>query len=150
MFRTSPKKSLLPVAALLISWALPTPAGAQTVFSSRHDYPVGADPRSVALGDFNNDGLLDLAVANSGSNDVAVLLNNGNETFQAALTFGAGNSPRSIAASDLNGDGALDLVTANAAGNVSILLGFGNGGFGQASAFPAGSGPQAVAVADFN
>ncbi len=143
--------SLLPVAALLLSWALPTPAQAQTSFKSRRDYPVGADPRSVALGDFNEDGLLDLAVAGAGSNDVSVLLNNGDETFRAALTFGAGSGPRSVAASDLNGDGILDLVTANAgSGDVSILLGFGDGSFAQPLAFPAGSAPQAVAVGDFN
>src|SRR6266540_3451905 len=139
MHRNSARGPLLLVTALLVASSIPAPAQAQTSFTSRRDYPVGADPRSVALGDFDNDGLLDLAAANSGSNDVSVLLNNGDETFGAALTFGAGSGPRSIAASDLNGDGVLDLVTANAdSGDVSILLGFGNGGFAQPLTFPAG------------
>ena len=146
MFRNSARGSLLSVAALLLSLALPTTALAQTSFTSRRDYPVGADPRSVALGDFNHDGLLDLAVANAGSNDVSVRLSNGDETFGAALTFGVGRGPRSVAARDLNGDGVLDLVTANAdSGDVSILLGSGDGSFAPPLAFPAGSAPQAAA-----
>src|SRR2546428_11910417 len=61
---------------------LPNPALAQTVsFIARADLEVGTNPRSVAVGDFNGDGRLDLAVTNASSYDVpgtvSVLLGNG-------------------------------------------------------------------------
>jgi hypothetical protein len=113
--------------------------------------PGKLDQLRVAIGDVNSDGSLDFAVANAGSDDVSVLLGNGDGSFQAALTFPAGSGPHGIAAGDLNGDGSLDLVTANAAsGDVSVLLGLGNGGFAQPRPFGAGSGPEAVAIGDFN
>ena len=68
----------------------------------------------VAVGDFNGDGNLDLAVANEVSGTVAVLLGNGNGTFAAATTFSTGGSdPDSLAVGDFNGDGKLDLAVAN-------------------------------------
>src|SRR5262249_97265 len=73
----------------------------------------GQGSSSVALGDFNGDGKLDLAVANFGNNTVSVLLGNGDGTFQAAQHFGVDLEPASVAVGDFNGDGKLDLVTAN-------------------------------------
>jgi hypothetical protein len=75
----------------------------------------------VAVGDFNGDGVLDLAVANVFSN-VSVLLGNGDGTFQAAQNFGAGGGPFSVAVGDFNGDGVLDLAVANRGSNVSVLI----------------------------
>src|SRR5438309_859185 len=90
------------------------------------DYSVGANPRSVAVGDFNGDGAQDLAVANRGSNDVSVLLGNGDGTFQATPSIGAGTAPYSVSIGDFNGDGFQDLAVANAGDNtVSVLLGYG-------------------------
>jgi hypothetical protein len=56
----------------------------------------------VAVGDFNGDGRRDLAVANEGSNNVSVLLGNGDGTFQAARNFAAGSSPDSVAVGDFH------------------------------------------------
>ena len=67
-------------------------------------------------GDFNGDGRLDLAVANSSSNTVSILLGNANGTFQAAQNFATGAGPMSVAVGDFNKDGKLDLATANAIG----------------------------------
>ena len=98
-------------------------AQGQVSFLDRRDFPVGADPRSVAVGDFNGDGRPDLAVANSGSNNVSVLLGNGDGTFQAPRHFGAGDSPQSVAVGDFNGDGRPDLAVANSgSNNVSVLI----------------------------
>ena len=84
----------------------------------------GHSPCSVAVGDFNGDGKADLAVANHISNNVSVLLGNGNGTFQAAVNYGAGTNPVSVAVGDFNGDGKADLAVANYDGNnVSVLLG---------------------------
>src|SRR5262245_11661097 len=62
---------------------------------------------SVAVGDFNADGKLDLAVANGLAGNVSVLLGNGNGTFQAALNYAAGSFPASVAVGDVNLDGKL-------------------------------------------
>src|SRR2546428_10007115 len=100
--------------------------------------------------------MLDLAVANYCSNDVSVLLGNGDGTFQPALTFGAGSSPTSVAVGDVNGDGKPDLAVANAVtnygfnGTVLVLLGNGDGTFHPALYYAAGLQPYSVIVSDFN
>jgi hypothetical protein len=77
----------------------------------------------MTVGDFNGDGHLDLAVANSGANTVSILLGQGDGRFVAAPEVGVGREPQSVAVGDFNGDGRLDLVTANANANtVSILI----------------------------
>ena len=122
-----------------------------TSFGAPTNFGTGSGPAAVIVGDFNNDGVQDLATANGNTNDVSVLLGNGAGSFGAATNFAVGNNPRSVAAGDFNGDGNLDLATANAISNdVSILLGNGAGGFAAATSFSVGTGPQSVAVSDFN
>jgi len=112
---------------------------------------VGTNPTSVVLGEFNGDGKADLAVANGGSNNVSILLSNGDGSFQTAVNYAVGANPDSVAVGDFNGDGKADLAVANyGSDNVSILLGNGDGTFQAAVNYPAGSYPTSVAVADFN
>jgi hypothetical protein len=85
-------------------------------------YAAGSNPQAVAVGDFNNDGKFDLAVANAGSNNVSVLLGNGNGTFQPAKTFAVGADPVSVAVGDFNGDGKLDIVIGGWPWTVSVML----------------------------
>jgi dienelactone hydrolase len=114
------------------------------------NYTVGNGPWDVAVGDFNGDGKLDLAVANNADSTVSILTGNGNGTFKPLGTVAVGLSPQSLTAADLNGDGKLDLAVANqAAGTVSILLGKGDGTFVRQD-YVTGPDPQTVAVADFN
>ena len=95
--------------------------------------------------DFDSDGKLDLAVANSGG--VALLLGKGNGAFQSPVNYTVGSNPAGLAIADLNGDGKTDVAGTSSAG-VSVLLGKGNGTFESAISSPAGSSPHAVAVGD--
>jgi hypothetical protein len=105
--------------------------------------------------DLDGDTVPDLVVANSSSDDVSVLLGNGDGSFQAAVSFAAGNGPRSVAVADLDGDTVRDLVTANSrgsgsGGDVSVLLGNGDGSFQAAVFFAAGASPRSIAAADLD
>lgn len=113
---------------------------------------------SLAAGDFNADGRPDIAVAAVYSDNVTVLLGNGDGTFTEASgsPFAVGSHPQQpffVTVGDFNNDGIQDLVTANAASNtVTVLLGNGTGGFTPApnSPFPVGNTPESVAVGDFD
>jgi len=133
--------------------ALATGAGA-TDFAAPRSYPVGLNPTAIVMGDFNGDGKIDIAVANSGSSNVSVLLGNGDGTFQAALNSPAGTSPVTLAAGDFNNDQKLDLIVLNGAGTgtqagLQLLLGKGDGTFQAPVQLSAGI-PLGVAVADLN
>jgi hypothetical protein len=117
-------------------------------------------PTSMAAGDFNGDGLLDLAMADpapsTGFGGVRVLLGTGDGGFAAEFNYDRGVQPYSVAVRDFNGDGTLDLAVADHGGlqgngaGVSVLLGNGDGSFQPAHTYDAGSGPYSVAVGDFN
>ena len=93
-------------------------------------------------GDFNGDGRTDLAIANSGSSDVSVLLGNGDGTFQPQVTYAVGIDPYALVAGDFNGDGRPDLAVANSGSNdVSVLLGNGDGTFQHQVTYAVGTGP---------
>ncbi|CAF3402567.1 unnamed protein product [Rotaria sp. Silwood2] len=71
---------------------------------------------SVTTGDMNGDGKLDIIVANSGTNEFGVLLNNGDGTFpvaQVVFSAGAGSVPVSVVTGDVTGDARPDVVVAN-------------------------------------
>jgi len=82
-------------------------------FQPQVTYAVGSHPRSIAEGDFNGDGIPDLAVANVNSNSMSVLLGNGNGTFKTQVTYAVGTTPEAVAVADLNGDGNVDVVVGN-------------------------------------
>jgi len=110
---------------------------------------------SIALGDFNGDGKLDMASTSPtpGSGNVSVWLGNGDGTFQTPRTYSAGTTPVTVVVADLNGDHKLDLVVGNEnSNNVSVLLGNGDGTFQAAANYstPATGSPTSVVVMDFN
>ena len=112
---------------------------------------VGSRPQNTVLGDFNNDGRLDLATTNVVSSTLSVLLGNGDGTFQTQTAYAAGASPIAIASGDFNRDGNLDLVVGNAGdATVSVYMGNGDGTFLPQQVYAVGNGPQSIAVADFN
>jgi hypothetical protein len=116
-------------------------------------YDSGApDTTWLAVGDLNGDGHPDVVMTVcsdpcSGSSRVAVLLGNGDGTFQAPVTYGSGGwNPWSVAIADVNGDGKPDLVVANFGGTVGVLLGNGDGTFQPPVSYKSG-GEAAFSVA---
>jgi Big-like domain-containing protein/VCBS repeat protein/FG-GAP repeat protein len=123
-------------------------------FSDAPQYTVGTNPQAVAIADFNGDGIPDLAVVNTASNSVSILLGNGDGTFtaKACPNCTTGTGPYGIAVGNF-GNGQLDLVVTNSSANsVSILLGNGDGTFQAPVTISTGAGsvPEGVAVGDFN
>jgi FG-GAP-like repeat len=113
----------------------------------------GSRPRSFANGDFNNDGHIDIVVANSGTNNIGIFLRYDNGSFANQMTYPTDSSPWSVAVGDFNNDTILDIVVANHGNdNVGIFLGWGNGSFSSQKTFTTGfeSEPSAVTVGDFN
>jgi len=96
-------------------------------FSAPSSYNVtsGAQPKWSEMGDMDNDGFVDIVVAESTTNSIAILKGDGTGNFYPALSYpvtGASN-PTSLALTDMNGDGKLDVVVANFnSSTVSVLL----------------------------
>jgi hypothetical protein len=119
-------------------------------------FPTGATgPIAMTAADFNSDGNLDLAIVSQTTNNVTILLGNGNATFSLATgsPFAVGQFPVAIATGDVNNDSHADLAIVNQTDNsVSVLLGNGDGTFTAALNSPLGTGqgPTAVTITDFN
>jgi hypothetical protein len=127
------------------------PRNLPSLFAPAVNYPVGNNPLSVAVGDFDRDGTLDLAVADHNDQNVSILLGNGDGTFRSGGTFATNGTPIFVVAADLRHDGKLDLITGNEFHNdISVLLGNGDGTFQSPVNYATGSETVGVAVGDFN
>jgi hypothetical protein len=114
--------------------------------------PDSARPYWLVSADLRNTGTLDLVVPDRGvSNQVYVLLGNGDGSFEPAAGYAVDGGPDGVSVGDMNGDGILDLVVPNTSGaQVSVLLGDGNGTFAAKTDYTVGDSPTSVALADFN
>src|SRR5262249_30160060 len=119
--------------------------------------PVGRQPDAIVTGDFRGDGHADLAVADSLSGDVSILLGNGDGTFQVAGRISVGESPVSLAAGDFRGDSQIDLAVASfgtiaGTGEIVILRSNGAGMFSKLAPLAIGSvsNPQVLLADDIN
>lgn len=114
---------------------------------------AGTSLRTVVhAADFNADGRLDLAVANTFARDVTMLLNDGQSLAPRCRVLMA-NSIVALATGDFNADGRLDVIAANddaERAGIAVRLGRGNGSFQQDARLPIGTDPHALAAADFN
>jgi hypothetical protein len=106
---------------------------------------------AVAVGDFNGDGFLDVAVVNNADNTVSIFLGMGDGTLQNQVVFSLGAGPIAIVTGDFNGDGILDLAAANSGSDtVCVLLGNGDGTFQNAAFYATGSDPSGLIATDLN
>ena len=101
--------------------------------------------------DMNNDGIVDLVVGGQWSNEAAVLLSNGDGTFQTPIVRFCGGAVWQVACGDLNGDGKVDVTTANGgSGNGARLLGNGDGSLQTATTHSAGGHAVATDLGDLD
>jgi sugar lactone lactonase YvrE/predicted Fe-Mo cluster-binding NifX family protein len=132
-------------------------------FAAKVDFATGSFPRSVAIGDLDGDGKLDLIVANAGSNTVSVFRNTASSSsivlgsFATKVDFATGTSPYSVAIGDLDGDDKPDLIVANLNSktvsvirNTSTSGSIVSGSFATNIDFATGSFPRSVAIGDLD
>ena len=113
-------------------------------------------PVSLAVGDINKDGKLDLVAAipcadfMCSTGTINVLLGKGDGTFQTPLSQVVASGVKSPVLADLNGDGTLDLMVLDGINFAALLPGNGDGTFQSPQYYSAGADLGSVAVADFN
>ncbi len=123
-------------------------------FSVSGSFAAGNQTFSVARGDFNADGNIDMVLANISDNTVSVELGDGSGGFTEASgsPLTVGNTPSHVVIADFNADNREDIAVTSAVNNsLSILLGDGSGGFSATVGSPAtGQFPSAMVAADVN
>jgi hypothetical protein len=129
-------------------------------FAARKDFTTGSQADALAVGDFNTDGIPDLAVTNQSAASVTILVNatsfGRSLSFQPQVVLAVANAPDSIAIADLDGDGRRDVAVGNLnATSVSVLMNETTPGSATASFAPRVDisvrfNPADVALADFN
>ena len=154
-----PNQLVVIVISLLVAVA---PGHGEVTFSAPASYTVGTNPGNILTGDFNGDGIPDLAVANSGDGSVgdlgsvSLLLGKGDGTFRPAMNISAGPFPGIILGGDFNGDGKFDLFIQGQPSNNatlvpwSLLYGEGDGTFAAPSQIALSNYSPSIVAGDFN
>jgi hypothetical protein len=141
------RKALLAATAVGFSAACILPSSAQ--FETRATFSVGrTSPYSLVVGDFNGDGMLDLAVVTTyPSGGVQILLGNGDGTFRQGAIYSVAVFPWHAATASLRNNGILDLVVGDKlSDDVWVMLGNGDGTFQPPIAYPTTAESYTVAI----
>ena len=147
--RAFARLALCSTALALVS--LPARAHAATLFAAAQIFEGGGAYLSIAFGDFNRDGLIDIVAANTEFNSISIAFGEADRTFALGARAPTGADPAAVVVGDFNGDGILDLATANQTGNsVSVLIGLGDGTFAPHVDYPTDNAPTSIAVGDMN
>ncbi len=111
----------------------------------------GSGETAAAVADANEDGILDLIVGTFSSQEIIVLLGDGEGGLSVHGSVAAGGNAWMIATGDVDLDGHVDVVSANSnTNNASVLLGDGQGGFGAPVTYPTGGFPLAIDLGDLD
>jgi hypothetical protein len=126
-------------------------------FGGRKDTTIPSDSYLIEAADVNNDGHIDVVLAEFNTPDVLVLLGNGDGTFKSPIHVGLAAIPRAIALGDFNKDGKVDLAVTECAGlntpcDIAVFLGNGNGTFTLTKVLntPRGANTPNLIATDFN
>ncbi len=108
--------------------------GSPVILSNLAPGDIATSPRELHVGDFNNDSIADIAVANGSTADVSIFMGSGDGEFEEMKAYSSrnnfldGGSPIILKIGDINGDGTEDLVMATSS-SVSAMAGLGDGLF---------------------
>ncbi|CAF4560470.1 unnamed protein product [Rotaria sp. Silwood2] len=114
---------------------------------------ANSQPISIAVGDFNGDCVLDIALANNGTKHADMMLGNGKGKFaiQTSFEIGFDSPPLVMASGDFNNDKQSEIVIANGGSNhLDIFVAYNHGTFEDQKRYSVGSYPRSVVVGDFN
>ncbi|MCH8838937.1 MAG: VCBS repeat-containing protein, partial [Candidatus Marinimicrobia bacterium] len=134
------------------SWSFTTAVSSGSAVFGISDSPTaGSNPLGAIPGDFNGDGILDLAVTNTSSDNVTIFINDGDGQFVLDTTIAVGDGPEGLAAGDWDGDGAVDLaVTIRNVDSIVLLMNDGSGNFTLGSPIAVGDRPRDLAMGDWD
>ena len=125
-------------------------------FGQATNYSIGGNtPYSICSADFNNDGKQDLATVNVGTDNLSVLIGNGDSTFKSPNVMNGINEPYSLCATDFDKDGNIDLAIVASGltpspGELMIFKNLGSGNFASVQSIPIGHNGTSVSAADYN
>ena len=120
------------------------------LFESPVLYTPGSGPEATAAGDFNGDGVADLATADTGSDTVTIYLGVGDGTFQASWAYRVADGPTDLVAADFNGDGFDDLAVAATHDDSVVILTGAAQSMDSGDPLAVGGSPTAIVTGDYN
>jgi hypothetical protein len=119
-------------------------------FTGPYAFSTGLHTRGLQARDLDNDGDIDIAVADNGPS-ISVLMNDGNANFPVLANYPIGDNPSGLYINDLNDDGFADIAAASYSGdNVKVILNNGDGTFGGALSYATGSNTRKIHGGDFD